>query len=98
MKIELLAKPQNQKDYHGQNLEGKIVRHKGEWKVEVPVMELPGHFVYDDILNPEDVVLKENTLVIGDIYRHSQFKIKVVLLHDVTTEDHEYFFGKSTSA
>lgn len=95
-KIELIAKTQNQEDYHGQNVEGRIVRLNGEWKVEVPVMEFPGNFVYDNILNPEDLHLKENTFVIGDIYRHSHFKVKVILLEGVSTENHDYFFGKNS--
>lgn len=94
-KIKLLAKVQNQEDYHGQNVEGRIILFKGDWKVEVPVMELPSETVMYTILNPTDFIPKQDLLVIGDIYQHSEFKVKVVLLYGVTTEDHEYAFGKT---
>lgn len=91
--IKLIAKTQNQDDYHVQNIEGKIINLNGEWKVEVPIVELPGDFVVYNILNASTFIPTQDLLVIGDVYQESKFKVKVLLLEEVTTKYHEYSFG-----
>lgn len=91
--IQLMATPQDQATYHCQNIEGNLVKRHNDWQVEVPIMELPGNFVYYEIMNPTDFVPREDLYVFGDIYEHRLFKVKVVLLDGVSSEDHDYFFG-----
>lgn len=56
------------KEFSKQRLEGRIVKVRGEYKVEVEVAELPGESVYFDVVSMfelNDSLI--DCLVIGDV-------------------------------